>query len=475
MGGKGSGRRPDPVKKLLGFNQPAKTDGLADVYIPNYSGMKTGLKKIEEDDPWVTDHSELTNLNWAAAGHTIDTDFDLNGNLIKSSISIKQYPSGSSSEYFRTYSDGSSIFIDAVNSSGGMGCGNTFFPSATNAKDLGSSSLKWKDLYLSGDANIGTDANITGDCYITDVKLEDTGDNLKITPDPAKTTTYWNIEADEFIASTWWVPTMSGSDSLFGNILAIKDRLYIVNNTTPQLFFSNRALSATARIEYNAAADRLDFMLATSYKFDNEITVADNIHIQCGTTVTDMELYSDGTNGIIDVATAMRLGNNVTNYTEVSSTGDIVMVGSAGLPYGEISATDNSTATTISVAGTAVQVTIFDTDGPSNNTTPDHTNDHITITKAGHYLTTVTATVNSIAGAGSRMELTLRKNNGATTLFHVHRTVSGGGSESASVSISQIGDFAVNDTIEVWIENETNTQNYVVEDIHLQVVQVGGT
>jgi len=35
--------------------------------------------------------------------------------------------------------------------------------------------------------------------------------------------------------------------------------------------------------------------------------------------------------------------------------------------------------------------------------------------------------------------------------------------------------LAINDTIEAWISNETNTQNYIVEDITLSLVKIGGT
>jgi hypothetical protein len=47
MGGIGSGRKPDPVKALVGFNQPKNT-GVSDLlYLPNYSGLKDGVKKTD--------------------------------------------------------------------------------------------------------------------------------------------------------------------------------------------------------------------------------------------------------------------------------------------------------------------------------------------------------------------------------------------------------------------------------------------
>lgn len=177
----------------------------------------------------------------------------------------------------------------------------------------------------------------------------------------------------------------------------------------------------------------------------------------------------------VEIAVNTKIGN-ASNYTEISPSGDVDFVGGAGLCFGGISVVDNVTQTVISSSGTAVQVTIFDTNAPFNNTEPDHTNNHITITKAGTYFITVSATVNSIAGASSRVEMTVMTNNGAGLLdaLHVDRNLAGGGGSSGSVSMSGIAALAVNDTVEVWIENETNTQNYTVEDITLTLFQIGG-
>ncbi len=158
-------------------------------------------------------------------------------------------------------------------------------------------------------------------------------------------------------------------------------------------------------------------------------------------------------------------------------TGDLLFTGSGtGLLYANISATDNTTETAIATAGTAVQVLIFDTNGPNNNLTPDHTNDHITVVKAGNYMLTCSVTLNSVVGAGSRVQLTGQKNNGASLLAGIHsdRNVGGGGVESGAMTMNGIVTLAANDTVEIWIENETNTQNYTVEDISLSLVQVGG-
>ena len=155
--------------------------------------------------------------------------------------------------------------------------------------------------------------------------------------------------------------------------------------------------------------------------------------------------------------------------------GDVVF-GGGGLVYGEISVNDNANPTAIAVMGTAVQVTDFDTDGPSNNATPDHASDHITIAKAGDYLITCSLTMDSVAGPGATFDFEVMKNNGASRVgaVHAHRSASGGGGETGSVSLSGIATLAAADTIELWVSNDTGTENVVIEDAILSVVQIGG-
>lgn len=179
----------------------------------------------------------------------------------------------------------------------------------------------------------------------------------------------------------------------------------------------------------------------------------------------------------VDINSPMRIGDGgTTNYVETEADGKVVFHGSAGLAYAGISAVSNAGATTITDIGVAVQVLIFDTDDPSNNATPDHTNDHITITKAGDYLIIVSATVNTSAGVGQKVEITVQKNNGNSMVgaLHADRNFGGGGGEAGSMSMSGIAALAATDTVEVWIENETSTDNLVVEDITLTLVQIGG-
>ena len=143
--------------------------------------------------------------------------------------------------------------------------------------------------------------------------------------------------------------------------------------------------------------------------------------------------------------------------------------------YGGIAVNENAAESAIGVAGTAVQVTIFDTNQCSNGMTPDHTNDHVTVDTSGCYFIAVSATIESVVGAGSTLILWVKKNNGIANVdpIHAHRDLAGGGGDTGSVSLSGAADLVATDTVEVWIENETNTQNYVVKDITLNLILIG--
>lgn len=172
------------------------------------------------------------------------------------------------------------------------------------------------------------------------------------------------------------------------------------------------------------------------------------------------------------------VGFNETNpQAKFHLAGDMLFSGaSSGLPFGEINVIGNVTETAIATQNVYVQITTFNANGESLNVTPDHTNDHLTITKAGRYFISCSITLNSVGGSGSTAEMEVKKNNGTSRVgsLHVDRSLSGGGTESGAITLTGIANLSVSDTIEVWIKNETNTQNYVVEDITLTISQKGG-
>ena len=157
--------------------------------------------------------------------------------------------------------------------------------------------------------------------------------------------------------------------------------------------------------------------------------------------------------------------------------GNQVFVNTGGMCFGEIYCADNTDAVTLNSAA-KVQITDFDANGPANNTTPDHTNDHITITKAGMYLAIVTLSVKNNAAQSHVVTFSIWKNNGAAEFAntHVHRTLTGGSTDIGSLSISAIIDLAATDTIELWANTDAAADRSVtVVDCSLSLLQVGGT
>ena len=179
----------------------------------------------------------------------------------------------------------------------------------------------------------------------------------------------------------------------------------------------------------------------------------------------------EATDVTADTATIEDLAVN-----DITMTGDMFFTGTdSGLTYGEISLESGSTETEIVTQSVPVQIITFDTNGHSHNTTPDHTENHILVSRAGHYFVVVAATINSVAGSASKFEIMVKKNNGASTIIpHMDRNIAGGGGVSGVIAMSGFAELAIDDTVECWIENESNTANYIVEDISLSIIQIGG-
>ena len=195
---------------------------------------------------------------------------------------------------------------------------------------------------------------------------------------------------------------------------------------------------------------------------DFEMDSSGNVELQGGITTTNASI-GDGTNDML-----------------VSTTGDVLWTGSGGLAFGEIYAASVADTITIITAGIAskVQVTSFDTNGLANNTTPNHTTDDITITSAGMYLAVVSLHVETAGGGGADLfGFSLYKNNGANEFanVHAHRMMAGGAGDVGSVNMSGLIDLAASDTIELWAYNEDSTDDIVIDDVTLTLIQVGGT
>ena len=138
--------------------------------------------------------------------------------------------------------------------------------------------------------------------------------------------------------------------------------------------------------------------------------------------------------------------------------------------YASISATGNNTATTISATSTPVQVQAFDIDNSvAMNATPDHTQDHIVADVAGNYRASVSISVSG--SAGDTIGFGVYKNNGSVIIGpDTTITLSGGVDRVSFDSIPY--PLSVGDTSELWGWNETDTDDFTVEDCTLQINKI---
>jgi len=155
--------------------------------------------------------------------------------------------------------------------------------------------------------------------------------------------------------------------------------------------------------------------------------------------------------------------------------GSILFTGTAGLHHGNIYVEDNSTATTISASSTWYQVLVFTADGEAFGCTNSYGDGHIEVDRDGLYLVMLACSILSGAGTGFTAEVEVKLNNGATSCPNVHfdRTLAGGGGDVGSGSAMGTMSLTAGDTVEVWVQNKTNTTDITFEDISLSVVCIG--
>lgn len=164
-------------------------------------------------------------------------------------------------------------------------------------------------------------------------------------------------------------------------------------------------------------------------------------------------------------------------FASVVFAGGIGQIGwSNNNPYGELSAEGVYSTVTITAAGEAnkVQITVFDTNGISNRTLPNHTTDDITIVEAGVYRISCIINADSVAGPAVKFGISIFKNNGATQVnrHHVSFSFSGGGGEARSHSMTGIAALSVNDTVEAWVWNYAGTEDIVIDDISISLDRI---
>jgi hypothetical protein len=152
------------------------------------------------------------------------------------------------------------------------------------------------------------------------------------------------------------------------------------------------------------------------------------------------------------------------------------------LQFGEIWVEGINDGIALAAQDTYYQVTSWSTggagtDGEANGAVPDVTNDHITITKAGMYL--VTWNVSCYSTQKNEYEFEIFVNNGTAGFPNTesYRTTATA-SAVAAISGSGICDFAVNDTVELWVERKDGlgvAKTVTIRAANINVTQIGGT
>lgn len=166
----------------------------------------------------------------------------------------------------------------------------------------------------------------------------------------------------------------------------------------------------------------------------------------------------------------------VNDHSGFNALGDVTFAATgAGLPFAEISAHDASAGITSVNQNDWDQITAFDTDGQSNNATPDHASDHITITKPGKYLVMWGWSGNGPAAAHD-WDFHIAKNNRDVDFNNTSAHLTTPTTQKVtSIGGSAILDLAVDDTVELWVQRTSAGNNIVLttENCTIKLVQIG--
>jgi len=172
---------------------------------------------------------------------------------------------------------------------------------------------------------------------------------------------------------------------------------------------------------------------------------------------------------VIDPDGNTKIGDG-TNQAEISSSGDLTFVGSAGLAFGCLDGIDETVVCT--VQNTWYQVT-FDTAGPVNNVEADIVNNELQVTYEGIYQVGVTACFHSNPSAD--FELLVKKTDGTVDLApHLFQTTAFANKVENTAGYCLI-DINAGDRVELWVRCTSGTTSAVFDHISLIITQIGGT
>ena len=181
---------------------------------------------------------------------------------------------------------------------------------------------------------------------------------------------------------------------------------------------------------------------------------------------TGESLRTDGSN-------SMRKGSKAKLWnTEIR--GDSYWMGDgSGVPYGSMYNDNIDTTVTIVSSGVAVRIPSGFTQGQVNLATFGNSRE-ITVTKAGRYKIDWSISFNMAAGANHEIEGRIGINGSAIAQGSEHRFI-GTRTDTGNMGGRAILDLAASAVVSLMMENDTNTEDIVVDHANLTLVMVGGT
>jgi hypothetical protein len=197
-----------------------------------------------------------------------------------------------------------------------------------------------------------------------------------------------------------------------------------------------------------------------------------------GSTVTidDVSIKELG-NADLNAGVAILDSINTTEF-QVEADGDTYWVGDGtGVPYAQIYEENGSSTLALPAQDTFYQITAFTVNGENNDGVPDHTNDHITIGKAGRYLVSSYIAISS--ATANEYDIHVQKNNGSTDFLslsiHLDTNVA---NKTIQASATGILDLENGDTIELWVKRLDGgavSKTITIVNASITLSHIGGT
>jgi hypothetical protein len=139
--------------------------------------------------------------------------------------------------------------------------------------------------------------------------------------------------------------------------------------------------------------------------------------------------------------------------------------------FGSIYVSDASTATSVATGATYTKINSFTNNGPSNDCTVDHTNDQITLTRAGKYLVVINWS-GSVSTANSSWDFAAFI--GTTEQAQIHSSRKFSNNDIGAVAVAGILTASANDIVSLRVKHDQGgSENITTHDCSLAVHYIG--